>query len=66
MADRIYYVTDASGGHRLIRAISPAQALKYVMGKQFTVEPASSVVVAELMGSGTFVEDATVKQKTKA
>ena len=59
MADqRIYKVTGNNKAH-LVQASSQAQALRHVAGKQYQVEVAKAVDVAQLMGKGATVEIAT-------
>ena len=40
----------------LVQAVSQAQALRHIAGRQFTVEVAKAVDVAQLMGKGVQVE----------
>ena len=56
---RIYKVTSADKAY-LVQAVSQAQALRHVAGKQYTVEVAKAVDVAQLMGKGAQVETASV------
>ena len=56
---RIYKVTSADKAY-LVQAVSQAQALRHVAGKQYTVEVAKAVDVAQLMSKGTQVETASV------
>ena len=52
-------VTNGDNTH-LVQAVSQAQALRHVAGKQYTVEVAKAVDVAQLMGKGAQVETASV------
>ena len=56
---RIYKVINADKSY-LVQAISQAQALRHIAGKQYTVEVAKAVDVAQLMGKGAQVETASV------
>lgn len=56
---RIYKVINADKSY-LVQAISQAQALRHIAGKQYTVEVAKAVDVAQLMGKGVQLEVATV------
>ncbi len=66
MADqRIYKVTGNSKSH-LVQASSQAQALRHVAGKQYQVEVAKAVDVAQLMGKGATVEvAASIAEQTE-
>ena len=56
MADqRIYKVTGINASY-LVQASSQAQALRHVAGKEYQVEVAKAVDVAQLMGKGATVE----------
>lgn len=59
---RIYKVTSADKAY-LVQAVSQAQALRHIAGRQFTVEVAKAVDVAQLMGKGVQVETASVIPK---
>lgn len=54
---RIYKVTGNNAQH-LVQASSQAQALRHVAGKQYQVEVAKAVDVANIMGKGGTVEHA--------
>lgn len=56
---RIYKVTSADKAY-LVQAVSQAQALRHIAGRQFTVEVAKAVDVAQLMSKGVQVEAASV------
>lgn len=56
---RIYKVISADKAY-LVQAVSQAQALRHIAGRQFTVEVAKAVDVAQLMGNGVQVETASV------
>ena len=56
---RIYKITSADKAY-LVQAVSQAQALRHIAGRQFTVEVAKAVDVAQLMGKGVQVETASV------
>lgn len=56
---RIYKVTSADKAY-LVQAVSQAQALRHIAGRQFTVEVAKAVDVAQLMSKGVQVETASV------
>ena len=56
---RIYKITNSDKAY-LVQAVSQAQALRHVAGKQYTVEVAKAVDVAQLMGKGAQVETASV------
>ena len=63
MADqRIYKVTGNNTSH-LVQASSQAQALRHVAGKQYQVEVAKAVDVAQLMTKGHAVEVASFTQE---
>ena len=55
---RIYKVTSADKAY-LVQAVSQAQALRHIAGRQFNVEVAKAVDVAQLMGKGTQLEVAS-------
>lgn len=58
---RIYIVRDTlNQSTRLVRAQNPAQALRYVAQGQFYVSPAKADDLAELLGTNTTVENATL------
>lgn len=56
---RIYKVTSADKAY-LVQAVSQAQALRHVAGRQFTVSTVKPIEVAQLMGKGVQVEIASV------
>lgn len=61
---RIYVVTeDHDEGERktLVRAATPAQAIRHEVKDRFTAEVATTDEVAELVGGGTKVQDASVE-----
>lgn len=54
---RIYIVHDKQADtQRLVMAVNPAQALRFVANDRFDVSSANAVKVAELMSKGTVVE----------
>ena len=55
---RIYKVTSADKAY-LVQAVSQAQALRHVAGKQYGVEVAKAVDVAQLMSKGVQLEVAS-------
>ena len=55
---RIYKVTSADKAY-LVQAVSQAQALRHIAGRQFAVEVAKAVDVAQLMGKGIQLEVAS-------
>ena len=55
---RIYKVTSADKAY-LVQAISQAQALRHVAGKQYGVEVAKAIDVAQLMSKGAQIEVAS-------
>ena len=60
MITRIYLVTDAiTGAKRLIRAGTPAQAVRHAARSQFNVAVASQDDLVFLVADGHAVEDAT-------
>lgn len=61
MSTRIYAVkTKGENKQRLVEATSSAQAIKHVAAEQFSVEVATTKVVAELMAAGAKLEKASV------
>lgn len=61
MSTRIYVVSSKSNiasdkGHRLVKASTPAQALRHVASGLFDVEVASQDALVKLAGNGTKVE----------
>lgn len=62
---RIYVVTQKVDGsakndtQHLVRASSQAQAIRHVVGEQFTAEVADQDALVALVGSGKKVADAT-------
>lgn len=56
---RIYKITSADKAY-LVQAVSQAQALRHIAGRQFTIEVAKAVDVAQLMSKGVQVETASV------
>lgn len=61
MSTRIYVVSSKSNiasdkGHRLVKAATPAQALRHVASGLFEVEVASQDALVKLAGSGIQVE----------
>ena len=66
MARRIYVVVDAvSTDQRLVRASSPAQAVRHV-AQIFSARPATADDVAVLFSSGVRVEDAGEQPQQEA
>ena len=55
---RIYKITSADKAY-LVQAVSQAQALRHIAGRQFAVEVAKAVDVAQLMGKGIQLEVAS-------
>lgn len=67
MQERIYAVTDKnSGTTRLIKAQSPAQAVRHVSGEMFDVKAASASVVANLMSGGCKLESIKAEAAAEA
>jgi hypothetical protein len=58
VSKRIYIVTSNGGAHRLIRATTPAQAIRYAVASDYNAEVASQEALVGLLGSGIKVEDA--------
>ena len=56
---RIYKVTNTDKSY-LVQAVSQAQALRHVAGRQYAVEVAKAVDVAQLMSKGIQLEVASV------
>lgn len=56
---RIYKVTSTDKSY-LVQAVSQAQALRHVAGRQYVVEVAKAVDVAQLMSKGIQLEVASV------
>ena len=56
---RIYKVTNTDKSY-LVQAVSQAQALRHVAGRQYVVEVAKAVDVAQLMSKGIQLEVASV------
>jgi len=56
---RIYKVINADKSY-LVQATSQAQALRHVASRQYTVEVAKAIDVAQMMSNGAQVEIATV------
>jgi ribosome biogenesis SPOUT family RNA methylase Rps3 len=52
---RIYKVT-GNGAEHLVQATSQAQALRHVAGKQYAVDVAKAIDVAQLMSKGIKIE----------
>lgn len=63
MADQRIYKVTGNGTAHLVQASSQAQALRHVAGKQYLVEVAKAVDVAQLMGKGATVEVAAFTQE---
>lgn len=61
---RIYKVTSADKAY-LVQAISQAQALRHVAGKQYAVEVAKAIDVAQLMSKGAQIEVAATPEATQ-
>lgn len=57
--NRIYIVTAPDGAVVLVKASNQAQALRHVAKAAYTVRYATSVEVADHMGAGVKVHDAT-------
>lgn len=56
---RIYKVTSTDKAY-LVQAVSQAQALRHVAGRQYAVDVAKAVDVAQLMSKGIQLEIASV------
>ena len=52
---RIYKVT-GNGAEHLVQAVSQAQALRHVAGKQYAVDVAKALDVAQMMSKGIKIE----------
>lgn len=63
-AARIYIVTAANGDSMLVKATNQAQALRHVARSIYTVRAATALEVAEEMGAGQKIEDATTEPAT--
>jgi hypothetical protein len=57
-ATRIYYVTAEDGEARLVRATSPAQAIRHVARDRYRVAVASQETIVEMVSAGDPVETA--------
>jgi hypothetical protein len=62
MSKRIYFVRSKAGARHLIRAHSPASAIKKAAEGHYTAEPASQETIVELLKKGHDVIDATAEQ----
>ena len=60
MEQRLYKVKSAAKTH-LVLANNQAQALRHVAGKEYTVEVAKAVEVAQMVASGVAVEAASAE-----
>lgn len=59
---RVYEVTSPDGKRVLVRAASPAQALRHVVEEdKFRVEVVNAIDVVDYVASGGVVQDATAK-----
>ena len=59
MSTRIYIITNRDNDQQhLVRAATPAQALRHVARSKFGVAVAAQEALVELLTSGTKVEDA--------
>lgn len=68
MSKRIYLVTRKGSHHRLIRAGTPAQAVRFAAWSDYRAEVASQENLVEWLGNGLKVEEAADKsdEDTKA
>lgn len=66
MATRIYIVRREGGKHRLIRAATPAQAIRFAVSSDYDATVASQEALVGLLGSGIVVENATEPQAGSA
>lgn len=57
-ATRIYYVTAEDGEARLVRARSPAQAIRHVASDRYRVSVAAQETIVEMVSAGDPVETA--------
>lgn len=57
-ATRIYYVTAEDGESRLVRASSPAQAIRHVARDRYRVSVAAQETIVEMVSAGDPVETA--------
>jgi ribosome biogenesis SPOUT family RNA methylase Rps3 len=55
---RIYVVGNGTDKRWLINAVSPAQAVRHVVKAQYTVAPATTYEVADLVVKGVELEEA--------
>ena len=61
---RIYLVTDAiTNNPRLVRAATPAGAIKHVVAEMFFAKPASQDVLVSALQDGLLVEDCVTDPK---
>jgi hypothetical protein len=58
MSTRIYLVTNGASDPRLVRAGTPAQAIRHVTKPIYAAEVASQDQLVAWLGKGTKVEDA--------
>ena len=63
--ERIYIVRNGETQH-LVKARNRSQALAAVVSRQYTVEPASALQVAELVGAGAKVLAAATATPSEA
>jgi hypothetical protein len=64
MSTRIYVVSDSTeaGGQHLVRAASPAAAIRHVVRERYKAAVAAQETIVELLTAGQRVEDATSVQ----
>ena len=65
MQARIYKVAAIDATPVLVKATTQAQALRHVAKAIYTVSVASALEVAERMGSGQVIRDATEDKETQ-
>ena len=66
MATRIYVVRDtANESKRLVRAATPAQAIRHVVKGRFDVTVANQETLVFMLSNGTHVDDAATDPDTQ-
>lgn len=63
MSKRIYHVRSKHGSQHLVRAHSPAAAIKKASEGTYTAEPANQETLVKLLQGGHDIIDAGVEQK---
>lgn len=61
MSKRIYLVTRKGSHHRLVRATTPAQAVRFAAGSDYQADVATQQNLVEWLGNGLKVEEAVDK-----